>query len=37
MNAVDYIAERAKRGTREKFEKVLQKVSHREPFEFDTM
>ena len=35
MNALDYIADRAKKGNRDKFEQVLAKVSDREPLETD--
>jgi hypothetical protein len=37
MNAMDYIAERSKRGSREKFEQVLSKVADREPLEIDKL
>jgi hypothetical protein len=35
MNASEYFEERARKGSREKFERVLAKVSHREPLPFD--
>jgi hypothetical protein len=35
MNAAEYFEERAKSGSREKFDRVLSKVSKREPLEFD--
>jgi hypothetical protein len=35
MNAMDYIAERAGKGSRAKFERVLGKVSKREPLQGD--
>lgn len=35
MNAADYLEQRAKRGNRNKFEKVLKKVSDRNPEPFD--
>ena len=37
MNAVDYLENRAKRGTLDKFQRVLDKVSGREPEPFDTV
>jgi hypothetical protein len=37
MNAVDYLEARAKKGSREKFERVLNKVSNRAPDSFDVM
>jgi hypothetical protein len=36
MNAAEYFEEKAKKGSREKYEKVLLKVSKREPIEHDT-
>jgi hypothetical protein len=35
MNAAEYFEEKAKKGSREKYDKVLSKVSKREPFEYD--
>lgn len=35
MNAVDYFEEKASKGSREKFERVLSKVSKRAPLEYD--
>jgi hypothetical protein len=35
MNAADYFEEKASKGSREKFERVLSKVSKRSPFDFD--
>jgi hypothetical protein len=35
MNAAEYFEERAKNGSRDKFDRVLSKVSKREPLEFD--
>jgi hypothetical protein len=35
MNAVEYFAEKAKKGSREKYDRVLLKVSKREPLEYD--
>jgi hypothetical protein len=35
MNAAEYFEEKAKKGSREKYEKVLSKVSKREPLEHD--
>jgi hypothetical protein len=35
MNAADYFEEKANKGSREKFERVLSKVSKRSPFDFD--
>ena len=35
MNAAEYFEEKAKNGSREKFERVLSKVSKREPLAFD--
>lgn len=35
MNASEYFEERAKRGSREKFDRVLSKVPNREPMEQD--
>ena len=35
LNAADYLKERADRGSLEKFRSVLDKVSNREPEEFD--
>jgi hypothetical protein len=35
MNAAEYFEEKAKKGSREKYEKVLSKVSKREPLEYD--
>ena len=35
MDAMDYIEQRARRGNRDKFERVLEKVADREPLEFD--
>jgi hypothetical protein len=35
MNAVDYFEEKARKGSREKFERVLSKVSKRPPFDYD--
>jgi hypothetical protein len=37
MNAAEYFEERAKNGSRDKFDRVLSKVSRREPLEFDKM
>lgn len=37
MNAADYLEKRAKRGSREKFESVLNQVSNRSPEPFDIM
>lgn len=37
MNAVDYLEKRAKRGSRKKFENVLNKVSNRAPEPFDIL
>ena len=37
MNAVDYLEKRAKRGSREKFENVLKKVSSISPEPFDIL
>jgi hypothetical protein len=35
MNAAEYFAEKAKKGSREKYDRVLLKVSKREPLEYD--
>jgi hypothetical protein len=35
MNALDYFEEKAGKGSRGKFERVLSKVSKREPLEYD--
>jgi hypothetical protein len=35
MNAAEYFAEKAKKGNREKYDRVLLKVSKREPLEYD--
>jgi hypothetical protein len=35
MNAAEYFEERTKNGSRDKFDRVLSKVSKREPLEFD--
>ena len=35
LDTVDYLEERAKHGSREKYLKVLSKVSNREPDEYD--
>lgn len=35
MNATEYFEERSKKGSREKFDRILSKVSKREPLEFD--
>ena len=35
MNAADYLEKRAKRGSRDKFENVLNKVSNRAPEPYD--
>jgi hypothetical protein len=35
MNAAEYFEEKAKKGSREKYDKVLSKVSKREPLEYD--
>jgi hypothetical protein len=35
MNAADYFEEKASKGNRVKFERVLSKVSKRQPFDFD--
>ena len=35
MNAAEYFAGKAKKGNREKYDRVLLKVSKREPLEFD--
>jgi len=35
MNAADYLEKRAKRGSREKFENVLNKISNRAPEPYD--
>ena len=37
MNAADYLEKRAKRGKREKFENVLNKVSNRVPEPYDIL
>ena len=37
LMTVEYLQERAKRGTRRKFEVVLAKVSNREPEDFDRL
>lgn len=37
MNAADYLEKRAKRGNREKFENVLNKVSNRAPEPYDIL
>ena len=35
MNAAEFFEEKAKKGTREKYDRVLLKVSKREPLEYD--
>ena len=35
MNATEYFEQKAEKGSREKFERVLSKVSKREPLEYD--
>jgi hypothetical protein len=35
MNAAEYFEEKAKKGNREKYDKVLSKVPKREPLEYD--
>jgi hypothetical protein len=35
MNAAEYFEEKAKKGSRNNFDKVLSKVSKRKPFEYD--
>ena len=35
MNAAEYLEKRAKRASREKFERVMEKVSDRAPDDFD--
>jgi hypothetical protein len=35
MNAAEYFAEKSKKGNREKYDRVLLKVSKREPLEYD--
>jgi HicB family len=37
LMTVEYLEERAKRGTRKKFEAVLAKVANREPLAFDRL
>jgi hypothetical protein len=37
LMTVDYLEERAKHGSRKKFETVLKKVADREPEEFDRL
>ena len=35
MNAAEYFEEKAKKGSREKYDQVLSKVSKRKPLEYD--
>jgi hypothetical protein len=35
MNAAEYFGEKAKKGSRDKYDRVLLKVSKREPLEYD--
>ncbi|MBN2036476.1 MAG: toxin-antitoxin system HicB family antitoxin [Chitinispirillaceae bacterium] len=35
MNAAEYFSEKASKGSRDKFDQVLSKVSKREPLEYD--
>jgi hypothetical protein len=35
MNAAEYFEQKAEKGSREKFDRVLSKVSKREPLEYD--
>ncbi len=37
LKTLDYLEERAKRGSREKFEAVLAKIPHVEPEEYDRL
>lgn len=37
LRTVDYLEQRAKRGSREKFEAVLAKIPHVEPEEYDRL